>query len=381
MSAFSGIELWRCDFRFRMAFSHNLASRTRAETLVAVVRGAGGAEGYGQALPREYLTGESLDGVEQDIRERWWPRLRRLDLPDGLPFPTLLDRLEPLYREADGDRALAAYGAAETAAVDAYLRAGKSLFDISPHAPDVMRLAGVIPAAEPKFAAGMAKVLHKLGYRRFKVKVGNDAERDHARLAAVRKTVGGDSRLAVDANAAWTWEEAVDRMRWLAEFGVDVVEEPLRREEGGDYRLLRELSGRAIMVDESLCTLADARRLLERGSPDWWNIRLGKNGGFCGVRALADLARKNGIHIYGGVLVGETSALAAAGRAGMWLAGAAVGEYGFPRVLLRGDPFRGGPGGYTGTARPPRSPRPGLGVRLRRSLLARAGRLSWRDGN
>ena len=80
--AFAGIEVWRASFRLRLRFAHHSATRDRIETFLVGLRTADGGAGYGQALPRLYLTGETLESVLNDIRNRYWPELRKLAIPD-----------------------------------------------------------------------------------------------------------------------------------------------------------------------------------------------------------------------------------------------------------------------------------------------------------
>lgn len=360
--ALTGFTVWRGFFPLRIRFSHHLAARDSVETLLVAAEGAPGAVGYGQALPRSYLTGETIDSCQADLLTRWLPEMRRLRFAPGAG-PAFLDALAELYCQADRERRLASYAAAELAAVDALARmaglAGRSWWRETSSAPP---LVASIPATSPRKAAWMARVLTWLGYRRFKVKAGLDEAADTARLAAVRQAVGSGAWLAVDANAAWAPEQALRRIAAMKRFAVDLVEEPLRPDADAALGEIEKKAGVAVMADESLCSAADAEKLLNQGSPSWWNLRLAKNGGFSGVRAFAALARDNGIRLYGGVLVGEASCLAAAGRIAMGLAAFQCAEYGFPRLLLKGDPFRGGPGGFFGRAGPPAGI--GFGVRL-----------------
>lgn len=336
-----------------MSFRHNLADRSEAETLLVRLSTSDGRVGHGQILPRAYLTGETLDGALADVRDRWWPRLREIRFENV----SAAELMQPLYRDADADRRTAGY-----AGVDVAARAALGYFGAE--AAFVNRLGrnrrvelvGVVPATGVRKAGLLAGVLRMLGYRRFKVKVGTDAARDAERLAAVRRAIGTGAWLAADANGAWGVDEARERMREMGKrFRVKLVEEPVRADVAGavDYKRLEAESGVEAMADESLCTIADAEGLIERGSPSWWNVRLAKNGGFMGVNALAERARKAGVKLYGGILVGEAGALAAAGRMAFFEAGVECGEYGFSRVFLKGDPYRGVTGGYFGTYRAP----------------------------
>lgn len=342
-SFFTNLTVRRCRLPFRFAFAHNLAARNAADTLLLEVRARDGGTGHGQALPREYLTGETLESAAEDITQKWWPALQKLNIPATADFPELIESLGPLFAEADARRKNASYAALECAVADAVLQPRS--FPAPP-----IPLTAVIGMTTPLKAFVHAGLLRALGYRHFKVKVGPDEKSDDARLAAVRRALGKKSTLAVDANAAWTPEEALRRMRNLKKFGVSLVEEPLtgRAGEYFNYRQLEQDSGIPTMADESLCTLADARRLLDAGSPSWWNLRFAKNGGFSGLSTLAAIARDAKISVYCGALVGETGILAAADRLGMFLTHAERGEYAFPRVLLKNDPFRGSPPGYRG---------------------------------
>ena len=77
---------------------------------------------------------------------------------------------------------------------------------------------------------------------------------------------------------------------------------------------VREESGVPVMADESLVTLNQARRLIELGACDYFNVRLSKNGGISGSLAIAKLAQEFGIKIQVGAQVGETGILYPAAR-------------------------------------------------------------------
>ena len=68
------------------------------------------------------------------------------------------------------------------------------------------------------------------------------------------------------------------------------------------------------MLDESLCSEVDARRAIEQGTCDLFNIRLSKCGGFLPSLKLAALAHQAGLGYQLGCQVGETGILSAAGR-------------------------------------------------------------------
>ncbi|MCD8350441.1 MAG: hypothetical protein LUC93_07520 [Planctomycetaceae bacterium] len=368
MLRYTGLTIWRARFPLRLTFSHNLATRSEAETLLVELRTSSGHCGYGQVLPRHYLTGETINSSLEYLVSDLWPALQALILPTAGGEAAWREALHPLYTRSDSERRTAAWAGVDIAGYDAWARSTGSI----PPAGNRIPLVGVIPALGPRKAWLLARLLRLMGFRHFKVKVGQDASRDTARLRAVRAAIGA-AWLAADANAAWDADEALARMRGLSEWGVSVVEEPLMPAvaASADYRRLEADTGVATMADESLCTLADAKGLIERGRPSWWNLRLAKNGGLNGYRILSALAAEVGATVYGGILVGETGALAAACRVAWRDGSCGLGEYGFPRVFLKKDPFRGSPAGYAGYM--DMAATLGLGVTTTAENLHRAG--------
>src|SRR5205085_9093729 len=94
-----------------------------------------------------------------------------------------------------------------------------------------------VSGLDPDRAAEIAAWAIEQGFRAMKVKVGIDPEQDIARVAAVRKAVGG-IRLGVDANGAWNVEQAVRMIRRLEDFDITFAEQPIAP---GDVEALAEV--------------------------------------------------------------------------------------------------------------------------------------------
>ncbi|MBN2711011.1 MAG: hypothetical protein JXR97_01055 [Planctomycetes bacterium] len=390
---FTRCELVEVKIPFRFSFKHNLAERREANNIIVILHTSTGHIGYGEILPRPYLTGETVASAWDDLELLWWPKLRELsfearnpasnffnekykkdDTPAGAwimrPGTTrdYFNTIRPIYDEADHARRTGSYAGLDIAAFDAWCRAtnrpGNSMFGQPPAQAD---LSAVITGGSVRSARRLAHIFKWLGFKHFKLKVGEN--NDHNRLATVRKIIGYNRDLRVDANAAWDVTQAISMIKRFKEHRISSVEQPVPAEiEASELARIQEETGVALMADESLCTRQDAEKLAEAGASKIWNVRLAKVGGFSGMLEMIRLARDNFVRLHLGVLVGETSCLAAAGRACLGTAKFAHVEYGFPRVLLKNDPFRGGPGGYFGTGHP-LSSAPGLGVRLIESKL------------
>lgn len=109
-----------------------------------------------------------------------------------------------------------------------------------------------------------------LGFRCVKMKVGRgEPEVDIGRVRAVRESVGAGVELRVDANGAWTFDEAVTRLARLAEEGVALVEQPLAPHHRAGLRMLRErFPMLLIAADESIVDLNSANAVLATDAAD-----------------------------------------------------------------------------------------------------------------
>jgi muconate cycloisomerase len=152
------------------------------------------------------------------------------------------------------------------------------------------------------------------GFRQLKVKVGIAGLDDVARLRSIRKRVGKEIDLRVDANEAWPAAEVVERIAALEPYGISAVEQPVAHAEVAALREVRRRVRTPLMLDESLCGLIDAERAAADGTCDLFNLRLSKCGGFIPSLRLAQFAARHGLGCQLGCQVGETAVLSAAGR-------------------------------------------------------------------
>ena len=104
------------------------------------------------------------------------------------------------------------------------------------------------------------------GYRVMKIKVGGaPLDEDLRRLDAAIKVIGSASSLAVDANAAWNWDNAIRYAKALAPYHLKWLEEPT---DPLDFALLDELTSfydSPIATGENLFSTQDIRNLLQFG--------------------------------------------------------------------------------------------------------------------
>ncbi len=358
------INMYQVKIPFRFSFKHAGAQRKFAENIIVEVKTEKGATGFGEAIPREYLTGETLDSIWDDIAEYWVHRIMDIEFSFSQP---LHQQLLPLYKEASKLRKLASYGALDIAihAAASYTR-GESIAELIGCPLQSPYLTAPLGGKSLESIKKLSKLFKALRFREFKIKTGMG--KDEKKVALARKLLGERADIRVDSNRAWSLEEALELIPQLQNYGVNTFEEPVNNI--NEMAFLKRTLDVDIMADESLCSYEDALKLVELDAASTWNLRLGKNGGFTGIIELIKLAEANNIKPSLGVLVGETSVLSEASLAITGLTDFSHVEYGFNKILLKSDPFINATPGYFGRPRvnPARS---GLGLVMLRKKIKR----------
>jgi len=158
------------------------------------------------------------------------------------------------------------------------------------------------------------------GFDALKIKLGDDPAKDLERVAAIADAVAGRASLKLDANQGWSVEETITFLQAIEKEGitVDLIEQPLPREAIDALAEVRRHTAIPILADESVFSLADARRVLDTGAADCVNIKLDKSGGITEALAIADLCEARGVAcmmgcmLEGAVSVGAAAHVAAA---------------------------------------------------------------------
>ncbi len=134
------------------------------------------------------------------------------------------------------------------------------------------------------------------GFPVLKVKLGETASKDIERIIAIRKEIGMELDLRIDANQGWNYYEASQALDGMAELNIQHCEAPLA---AGDFigrEKLRAESPIPIMGDESVFSHQDAYRNLAIDAIDLINIKLGKSGGICHAMKIASIAQAAGVY-------------------------------------------------------------------------------------
>jgi L-Ala-D/L-Glu epimerase len=268
-------------------FAISRGSKTTADVVIAELHD-GDSHGRGECVPYPRY-GESVDSVVaalEAMKGAVFSGLNRESLQAALPPGAARNALDAAFWDIEAKRAYRSAG--ELAGIGA-MKPLVTAYTLSLDTPERMGAAAAAQKARPLL----------------KLKLTGDG--DLERVQAVRSNAPA-SRLIVDANEGWRPRHLREVMPRLAEFGVELIEQPLPAD---DDEALREVPHAIpICADESCHTAADLDRLA--GKYDAINIKLDKTGGLTAALELAKAAGERGFTIMVGCMIGTSLAMAPA---------------------------------------------------------------------
>jgi o-succinylbenzoate synthase len=214
---------------------------------------ANGFVGYGEASPLPGLSTESIDDLHADLLP-----LAATDPPLGLQPSEIDDWVSAHARTASGRHGLA------TALLDRSARQ---------RGIPLCQLLHPKPMAEVPIShlyTNETMLLHAtmLGVQTVKVKVGIDTlKEEEKRIRSIRSVIGPDVNIRLDANGAWTEEEAREALLRFAPYRITTIEEPVQNRDIEAMGRLRS-TGVAIAADESCRSMQELNNIIAANAVD-----------------------------------------------------------------------------------------------------------------
>ena len=281
-----------------------------------------GLEGFGEAAPNRYY-GESVATVVAAVGQ----------------FKPIVERADPMSlesTEADLNRLLRGNASAKGAVSSAlHDLVGKRL------GLPVHRIWGLEPsiAAQSSFTIAIAdsselerRVDEAREYPILKIKLGTDRDMEIVRIV---RNAAPEKRLRVDANAAWTAKHAVKMSDFLADQGVEMMEQPVPANDIEGLRFVRKRSRLPVFADESCLVATDIAKLA--GAVDGINIKLAKCGSLREALRMVHAARALDMQVMAGCMIESSLGISAIAQIAPLLDFADFDG----AALLATDPFRG----------------------------------------
>ncbi|MFC7063850.1 mandelate racemase/muconate lactonizing enzyme family protein [Halobacillus seohaensis] len=337
-------------------FKTALRTVTVAESIYVKVTCTDGTIGWGEAPPTHVITGESLSSINYCIEKILKP---------ATLGKTLFEReklFEILHGSVVGNTS--AKAALDMALYDCLSQiCNLPLFQFLGGYQDSMETDYTVSINDPEQMATDASHYITNGFNILKIKVGkDDIEKDIERIRAIRRTIGPDPLIRLDANQGWSVKQAIYAIRRMEELNlqIELVEQPVKAYAIEELKQVTDQTHTPIMADESVFSVQDAKRVLETKSADLINIKLMKSGGIYQAMKINQLAEAYGIPCMVGSMIETKLGITAAAHFAASQKNITRFDFDAP-LMLSNDPLYGGVyyEGCTMTL----SDEPGLGIR------------------
>lgn len=317
-------------------FHTALRTVKRLSSVVVRVQSTTGETGYGEAPPTAAITGETKDSILSAIHSFIRPALLDMDLSN---LEDVFSRLSSCVPKNHSAKA-----AVDIALYDLYGKhLGKPLYALLGGNRRELETSLTISLDTPDQMAEDSLNAIRKGCRILKLKLGRGGNMDIRRVSAVREAVGPQIRLWVDANQGWTPWEAILTVSAMEQMGlhVELVEQPVDARNLMGMQMVTRQVNTPVLADESVFSLLDAQKVLERNAADAINIKLMKTGGIHSALTLCETAAAHGAPCMMGCMLESKIAVSAAAHLAAAKSVFAWTDLDGP-LLCRTDPFEGG---------------------------------------
>ncbi len=267
-----------------------------ADYLILALKTKDGLTGVAEGSVKVNWAGATLGSLTTVIEEVFAPRLIGVDAADQDAVKRILTRI-PEHSLAKAMIDVACWDLRAQAA-------GKALWQLW-GGEGTVPVSWTVTRAEPEaMAADAAEKVEQFGFRTLKVKGGQGMATDFKVLAEIRRAVGDDVTIYVDANRAYEAEEVAEYTTGLRDYGAVAAEDPCSFRPDESFAILQRTSAVPLLIDHD-CRNFDAAALFITQGAEALSVKLGKSG-LSQSRDIIAFAAGRGVHCHMGFL-GESS--------------------------------------------------------------------------
>jgi L-alanine-DL-glutamate epimerase-like enolase superfamily enzyme len=249
----------------------------------------------------EWYSGETQDSLMALITNLY---ARQILLGED-PFNTekIMARMEKAVKNNNQSKAVVDYALhdimGKKLGVPVYkLLGGKSV--------DKITLGHIVATGTPEETAAEARKVVGAGFKVLKVKVGyHSPEVDVENIRIIRKAVGDNVQVMVDANGSWTYFQALRVLRKMEKYDVALAEQPLPWWDVDGLARLRRKVNTPIFPDESATELKHLIEIIEKDAADGLFLKLAKAGGISRAKKWVSIAKAAGLSVSCGCMTGS----------------------------------------------------------------------------
>jgi len=278
----TGVDIYAFDIPLKEPFKISIGTVTAANNVLVIIHTDGGVVGLGEACPFAPITGET-----QEMNLAAAKGLRETVLGKSpLAIENLVSGFGPFQHS--NPSATAAF---DTALYDILGKvAGLPLYRLFGGNKPSFGTDITTDLDEPEKMAAKAREYVARGFDTIKIKVGQGQEIDLRRLEAIRRAIGDEPNIRIDANQGWTPPLAIDTLKKMEKFRVEFVEQPVLASDVAGLKAVHAASPIPVMADEALFSPADALKLIKAEACAYFNIKLMKAGGILNMIKIAHVA-------------------------------------------------------------------------------------------
>lgn len=293
------VETYRVAVPLIKPFKTALRTVEVAESIIISLTCDNGIVGWGEAPPTHVITGESLFSIESAIQQIFKPFLIGKEIQNH----------EAIFQ---GLQNCLVGNTSAKAAVD------MAVYDcLSQHCglPLYQFLGGYRDSIETDFTVSVNSPVEmgidaasyvKQGFTTLKVKVGkDDIKTDLERIKEIRRQVGNNVHIRLDANQGWSPKEAIQIIHKMEDmdFQIELIEQPVKADDIEGLKRVTNSVDTLIMADESVFTPKQALEVIHTRSADLINIKLMKAGGIYQAQKICQLAELSGMECMVGSMI------------------------------------------------------------------------------
>ncbi len=301
------VEIYKLFIPLKEPFVISLGTIHDVKNIVVIIRTKDGCAGYGECSPYMSINGESVDTCF--IVAQYFAQV--LKEKDALNIADCIAAMDKTIYANSSIKSAFDIALHDIAAQ----HAGLPLYQfLGGKKNKVLETDMTVSIGDPEKMKADAMRFQKEGFPAIKVKLGENLEKDVARIKAIREGIGNEHPLRIDANQGWrTADEAIEILLALSSFNIEHCEEPIARWKFMDLHKVSAASPIPIMADESCGDEHDAERLIQLKACQMFNIKLGKSGGFFKGQKIAKLGEQAGMQMQvGGFMESRLGMTAAA---------------------------------------------------------------------
>lgn len=303
----TGIRIGLISVPLKTPFKTALRTVNSVEDVIVEIYTDTGNIGFGEAPPTGVITGDTTGAIIGAIKDHISKTIIGMDIEN---FEEIMLRLDKCVVKNTSAKA-----AVDIALYDLYGQLYK--------APLYKLLGGyrkeivtdiTISVNEPEEMVKDSLDAIKRGYETLKIKVGKDSIKDIERMKAIRKAIGYDVKLRIDANQGWKPKEAVKVLRQMEDAGLNIefVEQPVAAHDIEGLKFVTDNISMPVLADESVFSPEDALKILQTRAADFVNIKLMKTGGLHNALKICSMAEIYGVEcMIGCMLEAKVSVTAA----------------------------------------------------------------------